>query len=935
MMSQRKQYFLIVVSLVISAAFSPCHAYTHADPLAEILEGPEEQQLQNALAIQQASLTKAQQLEVTGFIAEQYFARNEYQKAIRHFLKAEQLAADLELLPKQAKYAKMQGVATYYRGYYVSAVESYERALRLFELAEEPLQQAHLYNNIGLAYSRAERFEKAIENYEMAKALYAVYGSEQDKADINHNIAGVYIESDRFEAALALYRNVSETFERLGDVTGLAQMHSNLGVIYRNLGRPQEAAKEYKRALSLLEQTDDTMSLNHTTMNLANLYFMGGQYDEALALLEQANTHSEEIEYQRGRVTAHEIKAKVLFAQGDYSAAEAALQRAYELAEQGELEQGNTEVAPQRTYLIELLLAAAQGKNTQAIELYTKYERERDDELNKAVSSRLNDFYAKYNNNQLQQQVDSLKQQQKIDRLAAQQRNVFTWLVTGLLLLSGIIGVLMYRRAAERRASAELEQKVQQRTQELEDLAHQLRSANEIKSQFLANISHEIRTPLTSIMGQAEAIIQGDVPDHEVPKELRVIYNNSQHLGELINDVLDLSKIEANKLELVITPVSIASLLADIDAMFSPSALQKGISFDIVNELKPRAGANLDYIRVKQVLVNLCSNAVKFTEQGHVTLKVSQNEKGLMFCIEDTGIGIAPDKLDAIFTNFSQGDNSITRRFGGTGLGLSLSQQLALIMEGEISVTSTLGEGSRFCFLLPCELLELAPEQYKKLVPYYASSFSGNVLLAEDHPDNRRLIERILRNLGVTVISAQNGEQAVELALAHNPDLVLMDIQMPVMDGLGALALLKECGFNNPIIALTANAMTHEIEHYKQVGFSGHLAKPIDKMQFCEVLERYLQIDYQDVELSQVDISDLRLSFEQSLPDEIEQLLNAHKAKDLEKFKRIAHRLSGAAKMFASEQLSHLIDDIERAAKFEDHEHLMLLLDDLKAAQSE
>ncbi len=935
MMSQRKPYFLIVVSLVITAAFLPCHAFNHDDALAKILAEPEEKRLESALAIQQGSLPQAQQLSVIEFIAEQYFARNEYQKAIRHFLKAEQLAADLKLISKQAKYAKMQGVATYYRGYYISAVESYERALHLFEQAEEPLQQAHLYNNIGLAYSRAERFEKAIENYEMAKALYALHGTDQDRADINHNIAAIYIESDRYEAALELYNNVSETFERLGDVTGLAQMHSNLGVIYRNLGRTEEAAQAYNHALKLLSQTNDTMSLNHTTMNLANLYFMSGKYEQALELLEQASTHSEQIEYQRGRVTAHEIKAKVLFAQGDYQAAENALQRAYMLAKEADSEQAKAELLPQQTYLIELLLAAAQGENERAVELYSKYERERDEELNKAVSSRLNDFYAKYNNNQLQQQVDSLKQQQKIDRLAAQQRNVFTWLVTGLLLLSGIIGVLMYRRAAERRASAELEQKVQQRTQELEELAHQLRSANEIKSQFLANISHEIRTPLTSIMGQAEAIIQGDVPEKEVPKELRVIYNNSQHLGELINDVLDLSKIEANKLELAITPVSIASLLADIDAMFSPSALQKGIVFDITNDLKARAGANLDYIRVKQVLVNLCSNAVKFTEQGHVNLRVSQNEKGLMFCIEDTGIGIAPDKLDAIFTNFSQGDNSITRRFGGTGLGLSLSQQLAHIMDGKISVTSTLGEGSRFCFMLPCELLELASEQFNKLVPYYASSFSGNVLLAEDHPDNRRLIERILRNLGVTVISAEHGEQAVELALAHNPDLVLMDIQMPVMDGLGALALLKECGFSNPIIALTANAMTHEIEHYKQAGFSGHLAKPIDKMQFCEVLERYLQIDYQDVELSQVDMSDLRLSFEQSLPDEIALLIEAHEHEDIEKFKRIAHRLSGAAKMFASEHLSHLIDDIERAAKFEDREHIALLLNDLKAVQSE
>ncbi|WP_158684691.1 tetratricopeptide repeat protein [Pseudoalteromonas sp. T1lg48] len=931
-MSQRKVSFYLIMSAIVVAALSlsPYPSYAANTALEQIQSEPKEQQLDSAVARLSEPLADSEKLALTVFVAEHYFANGDYQKATRYFLRAEQLSVDIEPPVRRADYAKKQGIANYYRGHYLSAVEDYSRALQILEQANEPLLQAHLYNNIGLALMRAERLEQAIDYYGSAKALYDEYGSEQDKVDIIHNIAGAYISADRFDAALEMYATVGDAFTRLGDTAGLAQMQSNLGIIYRNLGQLDAAAEQYRLALANIGKTNDSLSLHNTLMNLADLYFFQGRFDDSLATLEEAKAQLEVIDYFPGLITVQEITAKVLYGQGEYERAEAALAQAYALARQNS--KGDESL---NTYLIELLLVAAKGDTQKALVLFEKYERERDLAVSRAIASRLNDFHAKYNTSQLQRQVESLQQQQEFERLAARQRNQFTWLIAGLLLLSLIIGVLLYRRAAERKANAILEEKVRLRTQELETLAQQLSSANEIKSQFLANISHEIRTPLTSIMGQAEAIIHGEVRGADVAKELRVIYNNSQHLGELINDVLDLSKIEANKLELNIALVSLDSLLADINAMFAPSAQQRGIGFYIDNQLAANSGAELDYIRVKQVLVNLCSNAIKFTEQGAVTLKVSGQDDALIFCVEDTGIGIAEDKLEAIFTTFSQGDNSISRRFGGTGLGLSLSQQLACIMGGQITVTSTLGSGSCFCFKLPCRRSLLTGDVQAQQPPRYTSSFNGSVVLAEDHPDNRRLIERILQNLGVTVYSAENGEQAVELALQHNPDLVLMDIQMPILDGLGALSLLHQCGFSNPIIALTANAMTHEIAHYKQVGFAGHLAKPIDKAQFCAVLERYLSINEQKEGYREVDMSDLRCSFAQTLPAEIALLKAAQQRDDIAAVAKIAHRLAGAAKMFADQELAQLLSDIERAAKFQDGEHVSELLHDLAMHDTE
>ena len=451
----------------------------------------------------------------------------------------------------------------------------------------------------------------------------------------------------------------------------------------------------------------------------------------------------------------------------------------------------------------------------------------------------------------------------------------------------------------------------------------------------MANISHEIRTPLTAILGQTDDLINGLYEPENLQDELKIIQRHSDHLKSLINDVLDLSKIEANRLELNISCFDIVQLVSDVHAMFITQAKAKHLQIRFDNHVGNAFYTKLDLMRVKQILINLCANAIKFTQAGQVVVSLNKTEQGLVFIVKDTGIGMNSSQLKQIFECFSQADNSISRRFGGTGLGLSLSQQLASMMGGYISVQSEFKRGSQFSLFLPCVEVEKELDEYEHVsAAEQVKQLTGRVVLAEDHPDNRRLISRYLRSMGLEVIAVENGEQAVEKCLQIYPDLVLLDIQMPIMDGRAAFSLLQQCGFQAPIFALTANAMSHEVDDYLALGFTGYLGKPLDKNAFYNTLAQHLGEAKQEAAYTaKIDMSDLVTSFKQSFTFESETISQHHNSNDLEALQKDSHRILGAAQMFA-------LDDIAKAAKNLDmallnkqsqsKEHIQKLVDELQ-----
>ena len=341
-------------------------------------------------------------------------------------------------------------------------------------------------------------------------------------------------------------------------------------------------------------------------------------------------------------------------------------------------------------------------------------------------------------------------------------------------------------------------------------------ATSQAKSMFLANMSHEIRTPLTAIIGFSEALLNVKQSKVEQLEAINTIHRTGKHLLTIINDILDLSKIEAGGLEVERVSVPLFELVEEVAAMARHQVESKSIQFFVDPSFPLPKVIQSDPVRIRQILLNLLSNAIKFTERGKITLRVRYDtENGrLALQVADTGVGIKPEHLSRIFNPFTQADAGTARRFGGTGLGLSLSKQLAEMLGGTITVESNLDQGSCFTFTLdagPVSILINSPEEAQQVrQPSMPDDnfnlLTGTLLVAEDNPDNQRLIALNARYLGVEVKMVENGEMAVAEALANPYDLILMDMHMPIMDGLTAVRVLRSKGYSGPIIALTADA---------------------------------------------------------------------------------------------------------------------------------
>lgn len=372
-------------------------------------------------------------------------------------------------------------------------------------------------------------------------------------------------------------------------------------------------------------------------------------------------------------------------------------------------------------------------------------------------------------------------------------------------------------------------------------------SANQAKSLFLANMSHEIRTPLNGLLGMANLLLEGHLGAEE-KGHVKTILSSGQFLLSILNDILDFSKIEAGKIDLEMIRFNIREMLASVIQISSISAEQKGLPLSLnIDEAVPQLIRH-DTVRLRQVLLNLLNNAVKFTREGCVKVDVrvtpafAEGMLTLHFAVTDTGIGISPEAQQRIFDAFSQADVSTTRKFGGTGLGLTLSARLVSLMGGKISVQSAAGEGSCFSFSIPIERIVRPPHGRPKLTEANVCvGRSYRILVADDNLINQRVAMGLLKRRGHSVAIVSDGLQALEILRRERFDLVLMDIQMPVMDGLTAVARLREeervaAAPRQKVVALTASVLKQDVERYMAAGLDGVLSKPLQVLELDKTL---------------------------------------------------------------------------------------------------
>lgn len=362
------------------------------------------------------------------------------------------------------------------------------------------------------------------------------------------------------------------------------------------------------------------------------------------------------------------------------------------------------------------------------------------------------------------------------------------------------------------------------------------------KSDFLANMSHEIRTPLNGIMGTLQVLQSNVKKEENIDLTTKALFS-CRALLTIINDILDFSKIEANQLSIEEVDFSIYKLCESVSSDLNPIAISKSIYFDVSIADDVEQVWRGDPVRVRQILLNLASNAVKFTLEGGVKLQVVNAQRngveGIEFCVNDTGVGMSESALESLFQRFAQADNSVTRKFGGTGLGMAITQNLVHLMKGEIVARSQEGEGTEVVVFLPLQKSNVKQVDSDEDVISVPDLSNQTILIAEDNSVNIMVIKAMLLSTRAELIFVENGQDAVDTFRAKKPDIILMDIQMPIMDGIQACKLIRNESAGQTVIALTANVMKDDLKNYKEVGFNNFIGKPIEQSELYKALSKY------------------------------------------------------------------------------------------------
>ncbi len=433
------------------------------------------------------------------------------------------------------------------------------------------------------------------------------------------------------------------------------------------------------------------------------------------------------------------------------------------------------------------------------------------------------------------------------------------------------------------------------------------------KDEFFASMSHELRTPLTAIIGNSQ-YLQGQ----ECPPEMLSILHDIETAGHaqlaLVNDILDMSKIEAGKFTIDETPYNLSAMLSSVESMLSVRAKDTGNQLRVVLQSEQKTYLLGDEKRIAQILINFLSNATKFTSEGEITLTVWNDSSRLFFEVKDSGIGMSREMMTRLFKPFEQEDSSISKRFGGTGLGLYISYSLAEMMGGKITVDSVEGSGSTFTLQLPYVVTsrEIEEERTGSSFAVTSAKLIGSVLLAEDTLVLQQLERRILESMGVTVAVANNGQEAVEVAQKGTFDLILMDMQMPEVDGIEATRILRQQGNTVPIVPLTANVMQKHRDRFAALGCEDFIGKPIDNQELKAVLQKYL-VDRAVRSIPEEIDDDLMEIFFNSMERNREKILMAIEALDWSEIRDLSHSIKGSAASFGFEKLSKSAEALQVA----------------------
>lgn len=747
-------------------------------------------------------------------------------------IEANNLANKIEYKLGAIRSLLLIGRSHQFRGDFVNDIESFLVAGDLAKAENDIPLMAEIYRNIGEHYLFSGDHSKALESLQMAVG----YAEQQDNkrliGAVYFSLGSFFSKVEKLEDAERYYQKALPIFEEIDEKRGVAVLFGSLGIIYQQQGNFEKGYEYLNRNIELFHELGDYLSLAESYLLLARFEKQIDNLDQALEHLNTARFYAETSkDMNKNTLIVLEI-GLVSLKMKNYIEAENHFTQALELAQSIEIKENELMVHDAFVGLYKEIGDA--GKSLAHLEEFHKI---RDELYPLSYGEDLLKIQTQFEAERRESELNSLRRIQVENTLEMErERTRLNTAIAAIVFVLLIVAVMALRYNAKAQAARQMAL----HNNQLLEIGKELEHVNRVKSDFLANTSHEIRTPLNGILGMVTLLSQSKITA-EQKEQVRAIELSGKKLLDLVNDLLDLTKIEAGKIEILYAPMNIQEVLAAEISIWGDMARAEGLEFKL--EISPdlphkMSGASA---RIIQVLTNLVGNAVKFTEFGSVCLRISiEKDYGqevlVKFEVEDTGIGIAEDKLTHLFERFSQIDSGLSRSFQGTGLGLAISRDLVRIMNGSIGVDSVEGKGSNFWFRLPMHINKrTAPREEQKLETKALGNREKtnplNVLVAEDNAINQAVIKGMLEHLGHKVVFANNGEEVISMMPTISTDVILMDIQMPIMDGEQATKAIRQMGGSvskTPIIAITANAMAGDAEKFIELGMDAYLAKPVN-----------------------------------------------------------------------------------------------------------
>lgn len=755
----------------------------------------------------------------------------------------------------EATAARFVGNTYAVQGDYIQALDAFTHSYELLSTSEDELSIATTLSNIGTVHYELGNYPEAIKNLLGAMSTYENLENRAGLSRVTNNLGNIYLRQKNEKKALEYYTYSLSIKKELGNKSSLPSTYNNIALVHSNLKQFDLALKNLLISADLSRELGDELGYTRAYSNIGDVYNRLGQYNKALEYLNPSINTKKNIGDKEGLSAAYLYRGQSYLFKNNFEKARIDCDRSLQL--------GRTMGA---TMLIkeacECLSNAYEGiGDTRTALSYFKQASEIKDSLftqDKAQEITRQEMQYEFEKQQLADSIAFHKQRTERELLFQrdlnQERNKLNLIVFGGLALLIIAGIYWRSRQKDKKLQRE------------RAMVNRLKQIDQLKDQFLANTSHELRTPLNGIIGLTESLKDGAAGPLSKPavENLDLIVQSGKRLSNLVNDILDFSKLKNRDLELNIKAIDLHAVADVVVKLLGPMAAEKQIK--LVNSISSELPlVEADENRLQQILFNLVGNAIKFTPKGQVEIRSDITNGKMMIEVIDTGIGIPEDKFESIFNSFEQGDGSVAREYGGTGLGLSVTKQLVELHKGSIDIRSEVNKGSTFSFTLPLsaeerpEIIKSTPkaETLSKLSEAISSDAEDiaenlaepisdrKILVVDDEPINRKVLENHLKVAGYQMEEARSGEEAIsKLTEEHGFDLVLLDIMMPGLSGFEVCEKIRETHTASelPVIMLTAKNRVSDLVNGFNSGANDYLSKPFSKNELLSRLKTHLNL---------------------------------------------------------------------------------------------